>query len=273
LFLSQIYSNEWVNVECCPFFNAIWFFFSLSLKQCLHVYLVIYFLPLFFKWTSWLKFGFWLVNATERDNINCDACTTEKASVECEDCGTFLCQKCNGTIHAMGKYKTHKVGALGSKKKLTKCSKHEKEEDMWCENDSVALCIYCVQVFDKTRFKRNTLSHFSFYPHFLTLLFSLILTHSISHSHSFSYPLLFSLILTHSHSFSYSLSFSLTLSFSYFLSHSLILSHSISHSHSFSHSISHSHTLLFSHSVSHFSFTLSFFQSLTSLTHSHSHIH
>lgn len=81
-----------------------------------------------------------------QSNVHCDACTTEKASLECEECGTSLCTKCSGTIHSLGKYKTHNVGPFGTLKKYLRCSKHDKVEEFWCENDSVQLCIYCVQL-------------------------------------------------------------------------------------------------------------------------------
>eukprot|EP01103_Thecamoeba_quadrilineata_P002121 TRINITY_DN1205_c0_g1_i1.p1 TRINITY_DN1205_c0_g1~~TRINITY_DN1205_c0_g1_i1.p1 ORF type:complete len:239 (-),score=44.89 TRINITY_DN1205_c0_g1_i1:49-765(-) len=59
----------------------------------------------------------------------------------------MLCVGCKDEVHSKGKYQFHSCLPIGQSNReiLTKCSKHEKEEDLFCLTDNQILCIYCFQ--------------------------------------------------------------------------------------------------------------------------------
>eukprot|EP01012_Entosiphon_sulcatum_P050643 TRINITY_DN69537_c0_g1_i1.p1 TRINITY_DN69537_c0_g1~~TRINITY_DN69537_c0_g1_i1.p1 ORF type:complete len:567 (-),score=80.97 TRINITY_DN69537_c0_g1_i1:73-1773(-) len=80
----------------------------------------------------------------------CDVCVENTAEYECEtQCGS-ICGKCHTTLHAKGRFQTHRVisAEYGREPASLVCEEHEQPLTVYCYTDEANVCIHCASVGD-----------------------------------------------------------------------------------------------------------------------------
>ena len=78
--------------------------------------------------------------------LSCGICEEADGVVECVQCKFALCEGCQKSVHAKGRFKQHTVVPIGtlSATSPVKCKLHEQyNEELFCEQCSVPMCLLC----------------------------------------------------------------------------------------------------------------------------------